>query len=91
MNDEKSKVMKCTKGVGGRRMNVASNGELLEEVECLKYLGSKITVYGGIEAEVNYRIIDVGKVLGGMKVFNCRAMVMNIKRRLYEGVALPTA
>ena len=36
------------------------------------------------------RINDVGKVLGGMKVFSCTAMGMNIKRRLYEGVAAPT-
>ena len=34
---------------------------------------------------------DVGKVLGGMKVLNCRAMKMNVKRRLYEGAAVPTA
>ena len=26
-------------------------------------------------------------MLGGMKVFSCRAMGMNVKRRLYEGVA----
>ena len=30
--------------VGGRRMNVALNGEPLEKVECFKYFGSKITV-----------------------------------------------
>ena len=45
MNENKSKVMKCTNGVGGRRMNAAMNGELLE-VECFEYLGSKITVDG---------------------------------------------
>ena len=37
-------------------------------------------------------ISEVGKVLGGMKeVFSCRAMGMNVKKRLYEGVAVPTA
>ena len=38
------------------------------------------------------RINDVQKVLGGMRVFNCRAMGMKVKRRLltwlYEGVAV---
>ena len=34
-------------------------------------------------------INDVGKVLGGMKVFSCEAMRMNIKRRLYDRVAAP--
>ena len=67
------------------------NGELLEEVECFEYLRSKIAVDGGIEIKVKSRINGVGKVLGGMKVFSCRVMGMNVKRRLYEGVAVPTA
>ena len=46
MNENKSKFMR---GLDGKRMNVSLNGELLEEVECFNYLGSKITVDGGIE------------------------------------------
>ena len=72
MNKNKSKVMKYTSGICGRRMNVALNGELLEEVEYYKYLGSKITVDGGIETKVKSSISDVGKVLERMKVFTCR-------------------
>ncbi len=35
---------------------------------------------------------EVGKVCGGMKrVLNCKALRMNAKRRLYEGVVVPTA
>ena len=75
--------------VGGRRMNVSLNAELFEEVEYFKYPGSKITLDVGIET-VKSRIIDVGIVLGGKKVFSCRAMGMNVKRRLYEGVVAPT-
>ena len=59
--------MKCITVVGGRRMIVAVNGELLEEVEFFKYLGSKITVDGNIETEVKSRVTDVGKVLGKIK------------------------
>ena len=29
------------------------------------------------------KVNDIGKVLGEMKVLSCRAMVMNVKRRLY--------
>ena len=77
---------------GGRRMNIALNGELFEKVECLKYSGLKITVYRGIEAEVKSRNNYVGKVLGGMKkVFSCRVMGMHIKGMLCEGVTVPTA
>ncbi len=37
VNESTSKVMKYTRLADGRRMNVALIGEVLEEVECLKY------------------------------------------------------
>ena len=52
-------------------------------------MGSKITVDEGILIELKSRINCVRKVLGGTKVFNCRAMGMNVKRRLYEEVTEP--
>ena len=73
--------MKCTKRFDGRRMNIALNVELFEEVKYFQYFGSKITVDVGLETEVKC----------GMKVFSCKAMVMNVQRRLYEGVAVTTA
>ena len=92
MNESKSKVMKCTRMVDGRRMNVVLNGKLLEEVECFKYLGSHVAVDGGIDVEVKCRMNEVGKVWGGMnRVFKCRSLGMNAKRRLYEGIVVPTA
>ncbi len=50
------KVMKSMMMIDGRRMNVALNGELLEEVECFKYLGSHVAVDGEMEGEVKFRI-----------------------------------
>ena len=36
-NENNSKVMKCMReAAGSRRMNVALNGELLEEMECFE-------------------------------------------------------
>ncbi len=68
VNESKSKVpMKCTRRVDGRRMNVALNGELLEEVECFIYLGLHVAVDGGIEGEMKFRMNEVGKVCRGMK------------------------
>ena len=50
-------------------------------MECFKYLGSKITVDGGIETEVNSRINDAGKVLGGIKKkLSCRVMGINVEK-----------
>ena len=92
VNVGKSKVMKCTRRVDGGGMNVMLNGERLEEVDCFRYLGSKVSVDGSVEVEVKSRINEAGKVLGGMKrVFRCRSLGMNVKRKLYEGVAVPTA
>ena len=40
MNVCKGKVMRCSRYGNGDRMHVI-NGELLEEVDCFKYLGRK--------------------------------------------------
>ncbi len=67
VNGSKSKVMKCMRLGDGRRMNVTLDGEVLEEVECFKYLGAHVAVDGGIEGEVKFRMNEIGKVCGGMK------------------------
>ena len=43
---------------------------------------------GSIFAEVKFRISDARKVFGLMKVFGCRVMRMNVKRRLYGEVTV---
>jgi len=92
VNESKSKVMKCTRMVDGRRMNAVLNGKLLEEVECFKSLGSHFVVDGGIDEEVKCRMNEVGKVWGEMnRVFKRRSLGMNAKRRLYEATVVPTA
>ncbi len=57
--------MKCTRLVDGLGMNVALNGEVLEEVEFFKYLRSHVALDGGIEGEVKFRMNEVGKVCVG--------------------------
>ena len=92
VNVGKSKVMRCTRELGGRRLNIGLDGEQLEEVDCFKYLGSSIAANGRVESEVKARVNEVGKVLGGLKqMFGCRSLRMNVKKRLYEGIAVPTA
>ncbi len=84
--------MKCTRLVDGRRMNVALNGEVFEDVEHFKYLGSHVDMNGGIEGEVKFRMNEVGKVCRGMKrLFKCKSLGMSAKTRLYEGVVVPMA
>ncbi len=47
VNGSKSKGMKCMRLGDGRRMNVTLDGEVLEEVELFKCLGSYVAVDGG--------------------------------------------
>ena len=46
-----SKVMKCSRELGGRQLNVVLNGERLEEVDCFRYLGSVISAGGEIQGK----------------------------------------
>ena len=73
-------------------MDVIMNGELLDEVECCRYLGSHVSDDRGIDVELRCRINIVMKVWGGMrKMFQCTMFEMNAKRQLFEGVVVLTA
>ena len=41
--------MRCARYGNGERMHVILNGELFEEVDCFKYLGSQVAAGGGCE------------------------------------------
>ena len=91
VNVSKSKVMRCTRSEDGARMNVSLNGEVLEEVDQFKYLGSVVAANGRIEADVCNRVKEGCKTLGAMKgVMKCRGLGMNVKKVLYEKVVVPT-
>ena len=91
VNVAKSKVMRCTRGEDGARMNISLNGEVLEEVDQFKYLGSVVAANGRIEADVCHRVKEGCKTLGAMKrVMKCRGLGMNVKKVLYEKVIVPT-
>ena len=85
-----SKVMRCTRSEDDARLNVMLNGEALE-VDQFKYLGSVIAATGGVEADVRHRVNEGCKVLGALKgVMRNRGLGMNVKKVLYEKVAVPT-
>ena len=91
VNVGKSKVMRCTRNEDGARLNVMLNGEALEEVDQLKYLGSVIAANGGVEADVRHRVNEGCKVLGALKgVMKNRGVGMNVKKVLHEKVVVPT-
>ena len=46
VNVGKSKVLRCSRYGNGDRMHVILNSEPLEEVDCFKYLGSRVAADG---------------------------------------------
>ena len=91
VNVSKSKVMRCTRNEDGDRLCVMLNGEVLEEVDQFRYLGSVIAANGGVEADVRHRVNEGCKVLGALKgVMKNRRLRMNVKKVLYEKVVVST-
>ena len=87
----RSKFIRCTRNEDGARLNVMLNGEVLEEIDQFKYLGSVIAANGGIEADVHHRVNEGCKVLGALKgVIKKRGLGMKVKKVLYEKVVVPT-
>ena len=81
----KSIVMRFSNNGGASRIGVRLNGELLEEVQCFKYLGSQVEKMELVETEVKSRVKEGCKVLGALKsVMSCRTLGMEAKRGLYE-------
>ena len=56
VNVGKSKVMRCSRYVNGGRMYARLNGDLLEEVDCFKYLGLQVATDGGCERDAVHRM-----------------------------------
>ena len=56
VNVGKTKVMRCSRYGNGDRMHVILNGELLEEVDCFKYLRSQVAADGGCGRDVVQRM-----------------------------------
>ena len=67
MNVGKSKVMRCSRYGNGGRMYVIINGEPLEEVDCVKHLGSQVAADGGREKDVVHRMNEGYRVWGALK------------------------
>ena len=92
VNVGKSKVMRCSRYGNGCRMHVILNGDPLEEVDCIKYLGSQVAADGGCERDVVHRMNDGYRAWGALKrVLSDRGLWMKAKKCLYEGVIVPTA
>ena len=76
----------------GDRMHVTLNGEPLEEVDCLKYLGTQVAADRGCERDVVHRMNEMYRDWGALKsILSNRGLRIKAKKCLYEGVIVPTA
>ena len=92
MNVGKSKVMRCSRYGNGGRMHVILNVGPLEDVDCLKYLGSQVAADGGCEREVVHRMNEGYSAWGTLKgVPINRRLGIKSKKCQYEGVIVSTA
>ena len=92
MNVGKSKVMRCSRYGNGDRMHVILNGEPLEKVDCVKYLGSQVAADGGCEIDVVHRMNEGYRAWGALKCVLCnKELGIKAKKYPYEEVIVPTA
>ena len=90
VNVGKSKVMVCSRGGGRAGLNVRLNGDVLEEVESFKYLGSVISRGGGVSVDVRQRMSDGAAAYGAMKsIWRVKEVGVRVKRALYESIVVP--
>ena len=64
----KSKVMRYSRNGNRGRMHVILNGELFEEVDCLKYLGSQVAADRGCERDAIHKMNEGYRAWGVLKV-----------------------
>ena len=90
-NVGKSKVMRCSVVGENEPLSISLNGEILEEANEFKYLGSMIAAGGGMDAEVRERLGAAGKVMGGLaSLWKCRGMSIESKMCMWESIVVPT-
>ena len=91
VNVGKSKVMVCGKNEREESLSLSLKGEVLEEVESFKYLGSIVGKNGGAVEDVISRVNEGAKVSGAMsRLWKVRSVGVNVKKMMYERIVVPT-
>ena len=88
--------MRCSRNGNGGRIQVILNGESLEEVGCLKFVGSQGAADGGCERDLvnkneGYRLRHYRAYIALKSVQSNRGLGINAKKCLYEEVFIPMA
>ena len=91
VNANKSKVMVCSTVTNQGVVKIQLNGEILEEVNSFRYLGSMVSRGSGVHVDVKHKIMQGRAVCGALRrVWTNRKLGMDVKKVLYEGIVVPT-
>ena len=91
VNVGKNKVMVCSRERQQTELSVRLKGEVLEEVESFRYLGSEVGGRDGMSVEVDQRTKEGMATYGAMKsIWRVKEVGMNAKKALYESIIVPT-
>ena len=86
-----NKVLVCSREGGRAELRVRLNGELLEEVELFKYLGSVISNDTGVSMDVRQIVSEGAATYGVMKsIWRVNKIGMRANKGLYESIVVPT-
>ena len=61
----KNEVMRCSRFGNRGRMHVILSCQWLEEIDCIKYLGSQVAADGGYEKDVVQRMNEMKDIESG--------------------------
>ena len=86
----KTKVMVVSRA--GEGCSVTIDGEKIEEVQSLKYLGSSISADGSSDEDIEQRIGAATRVIGAMRkeVLERRELKKETKLRVFNAMVVPT-
>ena len=74
-----------------KELDIRLNGEIMEEVDEFKYLGSILCKYGSMEGETRERAVQGRKVVGSLgRMMKERTVSMEVKKGLRDGIIVPT-
>jgi hypothetical protein len=83
INAKKTKVMRVSRKTGGK-LNITINGNMIEQVQSFKYLGSTMTEDGRCESEVKIRIALAKEAFSKRKELLTKKFKKRVKKKLVK-------
>ena len=84
--------MRCSRYGNAGCMRVMLNGEPIEQVDCIKYLGSQVAADGGCDSDVVNSMNEGYRAWEALKsLLSNRGLGIKVKKFLYERIIVPTA